>query len=197
MPVLSNRYGASLLNAEVPCLAILAGFPVQVFRLQPRIKLVEHDVGQERRQHAALRNTLAGCPTAYGPATTIYNRWNRWSHRRFWQRLFEALRTVTPDDDFQALDSTTAKAHRSAAGGKGGAEEQGIGRSLGGRMTKTHAVCDAQGRPVAFAVTPGQLGDIRAAIVLIAQASAAKALAADCAYDARGFRLYARPRCPG
>ena len=60
LPVLSNRDGAALLNAEVPCPAILAGFPVQVFRLQPRIKLVEHDVGQERRQHAALRNTLTG-----------------------------------------------------------------------------------------------------------------------------------------
>lgn len=52
--VLSNRYGAALLNAEVPCPAILAGFPVQVFRLQPRIKLVEHDVGQERRRHRYL-----------------------------------------------------------------------------------------------------------------------------------------------
>ena len=60
LPVLSDRYGASLLNAKVPCPAILARFPVQVLRLQPRIKLVEHDVGQERRQHAALRNTLTG-----------------------------------------------------------------------------------------------------------------------------------------
>ena len=60
------------------------------------------------------------CPAEYGPATTVYNRWNRWSRRRVWQRLFEALREVSPDGDFQALDSTTAKAHRSAAGGKGG-----------------------------------------------------------------------------
>ena len=50
MTVLANRYGTSLLNAEVPCPAILAGFPVQVFSLQPRIKLMEHDVGQEWRQ---------------------------------------------------------------------------------------------------------------------------------------------------
>lgn len=39
-------------------------------------------------------------------------------------------------------------------------------------------------------MTPGQLGDVRAAIVLLAQAPAAKALAADCAYDARGLRRY-------
>lgn len=60
------------------------------------------------------------CPSVYGPYTTIYNRWNRWSRRAVWRRLFEALRQVSPDDDFHAIDSTTAKAHRSAAGGKGG-----------------------------------------------------------------------------
>src|SRR5271168_428385 len=26
---------------------------------------------------------------AYGPPTTIYNRYNRWSQRRVWQRIFE------------------------------------------------------------------------------------------------------------
>jgi transposase len=60
------------------------------------------------------------CPPVYGPYTTVYNRWNRWSGRKVWQKLFEALRSVSPDEDFQAIDSTTAKAHRSAAGGKGG-----------------------------------------------------------------------------
>jgi transposase len=60
------------------------------------------------------------CPPVYGPYTTVYNRWNRWSRRKVWQKLFEALRSVSPDEDFQAIDSTTAKAHRSAAGGKGG-----------------------------------------------------------------------------
>ena len=26
-------------------------------------------------------------PAAYGPPTTIYNRYNRWSRRRIWQRI--------------------------------------------------------------------------------------------------------------
>lgn len=60
------------------------------------------------------------CPPIYGPYTTVYNRWNRWSRRKVWQKLFEALRSASPDEDFHAIDSTTAKAHRSAAGGKGG-----------------------------------------------------------------------------
>jgi transposase len=59
------------------------------------------------------------CPAVYGPATTIYNRFHRWAMRGLWRRLFEALAHADPGD-IQAIDSTTAKAHRSAAGGKGG-----------------------------------------------------------------------------
>lgn len=59
------------------------------------------------------------CPGCYGPPTTIYNRFNRWSRRGIWRRLFVAL-VVAEDAEIQMIDSTTAKAHRSAAGGKGG-----------------------------------------------------------------------------
>ena len=31
------------------------------------------------------------CPTDYGPSTTVYNRFNRWSHRGFWLKLLHAL----------------------------------------------------------------------------------------------------------
>ena len=78
------------------------------------------------------------CPSVYGPYTTIYNRWNRWSRRRFWQSLFEALRQASPEDDFHAIDSTIAKAHRSAAGGKGGRPSRRLaGRVAGARPKST------------------------------------------------------------
>ena len=59
------------------------------------------------------------CPALYGPPTTIYNRFHRWARRGLWRRLFEAL-VIVSADDMQIIDSTTAKAHRSAADGKGG-----------------------------------------------------------------------------
>ncbi len=59
------------------------------------------------------------CPAIYGPPTTIYNRFHRWARRGIWRRLFAALVAVDPAG-IQMIDSTTAKAHRSAAGGKGG-----------------------------------------------------------------------------
>jgi len=59
------------------------------------------------------------CPSHYGPPTTIYNRFHRWSGRRVWHRILAAL-VAMDGSAFQAIDSTTAKAHRSAGGGKGG-----------------------------------------------------------------------------
>ncbi len=62
----------------------------------------------------------ADCPAAYGPATTVYNRWNRWSRRGLWRKLLVALSAQGPLDELAMLDSTYVKAHRSAHGGKGG-----------------------------------------------------------------------------
>jgi transposase len=31
------------------------------------------------------------CPAEYGPPTTIYNRYNRWSGQGVWRRIFERL----------------------------------------------------------------------------------------------------------
>jgi transposase len=59
------------------------------------------------------------CPVVYGPSTTVYNRFRRWTMRGIWRRLFDALAHADAGDG-QAIDSTTAKAHRSAAGEKGG-----------------------------------------------------------------------------
>ncbi len=60
------------------------------------------------------------CPPEYGPSTTIYNRFNRWSHRRFWANLVEALAASGAVTKSTSIDSTYVKAHRSAHGGKGG-----------------------------------------------------------------------------
>jgi len=59
-------------------------------------------------------------PSAYGPHTTIYNRYNRWSQRGIWQWLFAKIAAAGPVPDELMLDATHVKAHRSASGGKGG-----------------------------------------------------------------------------
>src|SRR5271170_4780109 len=59
------------------------------------------------------------CPAVYGPSTTVYNRFNRWSRRGLWQGILAAL-TETIANDTRAIDSTSIKVQRAAAGGKGG-----------------------------------------------------------------------------
>jgi len=60
------------------------------------------------------------CPSVYGPGTTIYNRFNRWSRRRIWQRILQALVEAGWIEATASIDATYVKAHRSAHGGKGG-----------------------------------------------------------------------------
>jgi transposase len=63
------------------------------------------------------------CPAEYGPPTTVYNRFNRWSGRGLWAQLLEVLATVEGSQALMA-DSSLVKAHRSAAGAKGGSRRR-------------------------------------------------------------------------
>jgi transposase len=60
------------------------------------------------------------CPADYGPSTTVYNRFNRWSRRGFWLKLLDALVDAGAVTKSTAIDSTYVKAQRAAFGAKGG-----------------------------------------------------------------------------
>jgi transposase len=93
-----------------------------------------------------------------------------------------------------AIDSTHIKAHRSAAGAKGGVFSHAIGRSRGGRTTKIHALSDDQGRPLAFQLTAGNTHDLDGARALLAIVPCPARLLADRAYDARSLRAWLAER---
>jgi len=82
------------------------------------------------------------CPAIYGPPTTVYNRFHRWAIRGIWQRLFAGLVEVSADD-VHLIDSTSTKAHRSAAGGKGGQKTRRLAvRAAAGRPKSTPSSTD-------------------------------------------------------
>ena len=58
-------------------------------------------------------------PERYGPYTTAYNRFNRWSRRGIWKRIFDAL-AAKSRDSLYLINSTIVKVHRAANGAKGG-----------------------------------------------------------------------------
>ncbi len=78
------------------------------------------------------------CPREYGPPTTVYNRFNRWSRRGFWRAMLAALAEAGWITESACLDSTYVKAHRSAHGGKGGRRHRPLAlRAAGGRPRST------------------------------------------------------------
>ena len=74
------------------------------------------------------------CPPAYGPYTTIYNRYHRWSLQGVWFTIFQALTGSSGVYGTAAIDATHIKAHRSAAGAKGGTtRKRSAARAAGAR----------------------------------------------------------------
>ena len=77
------------------------------------------------------------CPKDYGPSTTVYNRFNRWSRRRFWSDLLDALAASGAVTKSTAIDSTYVKAQRAAFGGKGGRRRRRLAHHVAGRPAKS------------------------------------------------------------
>jgi transposase len=59
-------------------------------------------------------------PPIYGPRKTLYNRFVRWAAKGIWVDVFHALASAGGPPAQVLIDSSAVKAHRCAAGGKGG-----------------------------------------------------------------------------
>jgi transposase len=93
--------------------------------LLPKGRRGAHRVDDRRVISGVLHMLRCGArwrdtPAAYGPYTTIYNRFNRWSRQGVWEAIFLALTGSSGVVGTAAVDTTHVKAHRSAAGAKGG-----------------------------------------------------------------------------
>ena len=128
------------------------------------------------------------CPEAYGPSTTVYNRFNRWSHRGFWLKLLDALGGRRRGDQEHRHRQHLHQGPALRVRRKRGALRQAIGRSRGGQTTKVHALTDVIGRPYALMLTPGNVADVKAAPALLERAGRMRYLLADKGYDADALR---------
>ncbi len=86
--------------------------------------------GERRFISAVYWLTRTGCPwrdlpRRYGNWKSVYNRFNNWSKRGIWERLFKEVQ-VEPDPpvarppEGSIVDGSIVRAHLDAAGGKGG-----------------------------------------------------------------------------
>ena len=110
-------------------------------------------------------------PDRYGPWWWVYSLFARWQLRGTWHRMEAELRATADANGALSwqvsVDSTTARAHIHAAGGRrdsvervaGEPDHHALGRSRGGWGTKTHLAVDQHRGVLAFRLTPGQDGD--------------------------------------
>jgi len=77
------------------------------------------------------------CPAEYGPSTTVYNRFNRWSRKRLWMRILDALVEAGAITKSTSMDSTYIKAQRSAFGGKGGRRRKASANHAAARQPRS------------------------------------------------------------
>ena len=86
-------------------------------------------------------------PAEYGPRTTLFNRFDRWSERGLWQELLAALAACPEPPDVTMVDSTSVRPHRSAAGAKGGSKvrrsgaREAVARPRSTRSATAPAAC--------------------------------------------------------
>lgn len=123
-------------------------------------------------------------PERFGLWDTIYQRFNRWSKKGVWQRIYAAVQD--PDLEWLMLDSTVIRAHPHAAGMNTKENDQALGYSRGGFGTKIHLATDSLGNPVTITLSPGQDADISHAEALLGQHEA-EAVLADKGYDSDAF----------
>lgn len=124
-------------------------------------------------------------PTKYGVWNSVFKRFNSWSKKGVWGKLFEFC-ADDQDLEYLMIDATIVRAHACAAG-YGDQTKEGLGRSKGGFTTKIHAKVDALGNPLKFIVTPGQSSDFTKALELIGHADGSYVVG-DRGYDSDNIR---------
>jgi len=100
----------------------------QFARLEPLLPRDTRGVARvdDRRVISGIIHVLkSGCrwkdaPACYGPRKTLCNRFVRWAAKGVWEDVFTRLAASGGPPAALMIDATHVKAHRSAAGGKGG-----------------------------------------------------------------------------
>jgi len=125
-------------------------------------------------------------PIEYGEWNSVFKRFNAWSKKKIWDKLFTFC-SQDSDLEYIMIDASTVRAHACSAG-YGEQILEGLGRSCGGFTTKIHAKVDALGNLLNFIITPGYVSDITKAETLIGAASESYVLG-DKGYDSDSFRI--------
>lgn len=152
-------------------------------------------------------------PERFGPWSTAWSRFRRWTLAGVWRRVLEALqrdadRAGQLDWGTHFMNGTIVRAHQRAAGAVGGHDDEALGGSRGGYSTKLDLRAEGGGKPLTFVLSGGERHESRYVQALLDAGSVRRAargrprrrperLTGDRGYSyPRVRRLLARRRIP-
>jgi len=129
-------------------------------------------------------------PQVFGDWNSVWRQFRRWCVSGVCDILLQGLADSGGElDALQMIDSTIVRAHRCAAGGKGGNQSQALGRSRGGFTTKINVRSNAVGLPIGVVLSEAEAHDVTAYGELMEQRdSDPGAMLADKGYDSDAIR---------
>ena len=125
-------------------------------------------------------------PAQFGPWSSVYTRFRRWSQAGLWARM-QALLAAPACGNIRSVDCSQVKTHADGANPAGGQSSQALGRTKGGLNTKIAVVVDGVGRAVQVALARGPRNDLHACAPLW-PSRCGRWVVADRGCDADGFR---------
>lgn len=135
---------------------------------------------------------VTGCqwnqlPEKYGKSNSVYRFHLRWATKDVFGELLKEHVARHGDDGRKVVDATHIKVHQDACHFDSSPEEQGFGKTKGGRNSKLSAVSNGRGKALSFDLMPGNQGDITAAMRVLGDVSGQVVLA-DKGYDSDELR---------
>src|ERR1051326_2607220 len=125
-------------------------------------------------------------PREFGPWSSVYTRWRRWSRAGLWRRVVRSLRRLAVGRLWLA-DGSHIKVHQHGANPTGGQAAQAIGRTKGGLNSKLTVLADTHGRIVDFPLAAGPRNEQYTVLPLL-PAARGRWLVADRGFDSNVFR---------
>lgn len=145
-------------------------------RLRPLLPPQRPRTGRPARDHRTVLSAILwvlrtgapwrDLPERFGPWSTAWSRFRRWTAAGVWVRVLDAIRREADQEgriDWEThfVDGTVVRAHQHAAGARGGQADEALGRSRGGFSTKVHLRAEGGGKPMAFALSGGERHESR------------------------------------
>lgn len=140
-------------------------------RLAPLLPPQRPRTGRPARDHRTIVSAILwvlrtgapwrDLPERFGPWSTVWSRFRRWTACGVWARLLAVLQRVADaageiDWTTHFVDGTVVRAHQHAAGAVGGQQHEALGWSRGGFSTKVHVRAEGGGKPMALVVSGGE-----------------------------------------